>query len=148
MAVSTYASRRVGENVGPLLKTHGLLLTLGVASLAWLSPQQAHANCVVTSGAGTATAPAAGATVSCSVDAPNPFPSGIDGDFTSDNVTVVLQAGAGISTTAATDEGVLLDNDITVTLGAGAFIETTGSSAEAIDIDNNGTVTLGAGSRL
>jgi hypothetical protein len=131
-----------------LVRACSLSLALGVASLAWLTPQHAAANCVVTSGTGTAEAPDSGATITCSAGTPNPFPDGLDGNRQADDVTVILESGAGISTTSNDDEGIRLDNNAMIELQSGAFINTAGRHAEAIDIDNDGTVTLRSGASI
>jgi hypothetical protein len=130
------------------LRTISLGFALAAASFAFLPIHQAHAACSVTTGTGTATAPDSGATVTCTTDAPNPVTDGIDDQISSDGVTVILQSGAGISTTGNQNEGIFLDNGATIELQDGAFIRTTGNNAEGIDVDNNATVTLRSGSSI
>ncbi len=130
------------------LQTFGLGLSLAFAPFTIFTIQSAHAGCVLTSGTGGPFNPGSGSVVTCTADAPNPEPNGIDEGNDSDNVTVIFEDNAGLTTDGEFEEGIFLDNFADIRLGAGASIATVGNSARGIRLNDNGRISLGTGASI
>lgn len=76
----------------------------------------------------------AGGTVTCS-PADNPFPNGITYVAQPADLTVVLEDGVDVQTTAAANAGIRLDGVAALTLdGGAATVSTTGAGANGVDV--------------
>ena len=133
-----------------------LLRTTSVAALAFATalaaPGPASANCVLTSGPGTATSPGTGAVVTCNIASPNPFTQRILAQPGSANVRVDVLSGAALQPTPGPAVGV---QNLSQVNNAGQITTTRtptqGSRADAVTalgfgntLTNTGTIVTNA----
>ncbi|AXB75554.1 autotransporter outer membrane beta-barrel domain-containing protein [Novosphingobium sp. P6W] len=116
------------------------LIPLAVGLLGIALPAHAQNECGVS--------PAEGGTVTCSADG-NPYANGISYAAQPNDLTVALDDGVAIATTAANTPGIVMSaagaNAIAVS-GSGASVTTSGANANAVDVASLGgpvSVTIG-----
>jgi autotransporter-associated beta strand protein len=146
---STISVRQAALRLFELSAAACVALAIATTSIAVFT-QPAAAVCSVTTGTGTVFTPVSGDTITCDTNAPNPDAATVFGPA-ADNVTVILNDGAGIENDAGSGTitgAIRLQHDATVTLGDGAFIEQTGRTTGGIQVSDRGVIDLGNNSRI
>ncbi|RYH02562.1 autotransporter outer membrane beta-barrel domain-containing protein [Salipiger sp. IMCC34102] len=122
------------------MSRNSLLSHVSALALACVAPSFATAQCVVTTGTGTASSPDAGDVIDCDSNLETDSILGPDAA----GVTLNINApSGGISVTG--DEAVLLGNGAIIDIDSASNrpVQTSGDSAAAITVGNNAQITVG-----